>query len=180
MKEIETERLILRPWKEEYAEDLYNYAKEPDVGPNAGWKPHDDVAESLKIIRTMFLPSDVFAVSLKENGKIIGSVGLEPDKRRPGVRSSELGYALSKAYWGKGVMTEAVTAVLEFAFSVLKLDIVSVCTSPLNKRSQSIIKKSGITYEGTERRTYKTYDGTIWDTKCYSILREEWEQKRGV
>ena len=180
MKELETERLILKPWKEEYAEGLYGYAKDPDVGPHAGWKPHEDVAESLKIIETLFLPNDVWAVTIKSSGKIIGSVGLERDKRRPGIKSGELGYALSKEYWGNGIMTEAATAVMDFAFSVLGFEIVSVCTNPLNKKSQSVIRKCGFTYEGTERRAYKIFDGTIWDTKCYSILREEWEQMKGV
>ncbi|MCL1941914.1 MAG: GNAT family N-acetyltransferase [Synergistaceae bacterium] len=178
MLPMETERLILKPWSEEDAEALYAYAKDPDVGPHAGWKPHADAAESLHIIRTLFLPNDVWAVVLKSSGKIIGSVGLEPDKRRPGIKSSELGYALSREHWGKGVMTEAAKAVIDFAFEVFKLDVIAICTGPKNKRSQSVIQKCGFTYEGTERRCYVTYDGTIRDTKCYSLLREEWESEK--
>ena len=180
MKELETGRLILKPWKEEYAESLFSYAKDPDVGPHAGWKPHESVAESLNIIKTLFLPSEVWAITEKSSGKIIGSVGLEPDKRRPGVRSWELGYSLAKEFWGKGMMTEAAGAALQFAFDVLKLEVVSACTSPTNKRSQKVIQKCGLTYEGTERRTYKTYDGSVRDSKCYSMLREEWEELRGI
>ena len=178
MKEIETERLVLKPWKEEYADSLFAYAKNPDVGPHGGWKPHESVAESLKIIKTLFMPNDVWAIALKGNGKIVGSVGLEPDKRRPGVKSREIGYSLAKEYWGNGIITEAVEAVLEFAFDVFKLEVVCACTSPENKRSQKVLTKCGMTYEGTERRVYKTYDGTVRDSKCYSVLREEWEQLR--
>ena len=177
MKTLETERLILRPWSEDDAEDLYAYAKHPDVGPHAGWKPHADVAESLKIIRVLFLPNDVWAVILKSSGEIIGSVGLEPDKRRPGIKSSELGYALSKVHWGKGIMTEAAKAVIDFGFGAFGLDVIAICTSPQNKRSQSIISKCGFTYEGTERKCYVTYDGSVRDSKCYSLLREEWERR---
>ena len=176
MKEIQTERLLLRLWREEDAESLYAYAKNPDVGPHAGWKPHADVVESLNILRILFIPNEVWAITLKGDGKIIGSIGLEPDKRRPGIKSRELGYALAKEFWGKGVMTEAAKAVIKFAFEVYELDVVAVCTSPSNKRSQSVIQNCGFVYEGTERKTYKIYDGSVRDTKCYSILREEWEQ----
>jgi len=176
MREIETERLILKPWKEEDAKDLFAFAKDPDVGPHAGWKPHESVEESLNIIKTLFLPNNVWAITIKGNGKIIGSVGLEPDKKRPGVNSSELGYSLSKEYWGKGVMTEAAKAVMDFAFKVFKSEVIAACTGPLNKRSQGVLLKCGFSYEGTMRKVYKTYDGTIRDNKCYSILREEWEQ----
>ena len=177
MKEIQTERLLLRLWRKEDAESLYAYASDPDVGPHAGWKPHADVNESLKIIETLFLPNDVWAITIKETGRIIGSVGLEPDKRRPGVKSRELGYALAKEFWGKGVMTEAAKAVINFAFEVYGLEVISICTGPANKRSQGVIQNCGFVYEGTERKAYKIYDGSIRDTKCYSILREEWEQK---
>ena len=177
MKPIETERLILKPWSEDDAADLYAYAKDTNVGPHAGWKPHSDVAESLRIIQTLFLPNDVWAITIKGSGKIIGSVGLEPDKKRPGVNSSELGYSLSKEYWGKGVMTEAAKAVMKFAFEVFKSEVIAAQTGPSNKRSQGVLLKCGFTYEGTMRKVYKTYDGTIRDNKCYSILREEWNER---
>ena len=176
MKILETKRLRLKPWEEKDAPGLYAYAKDPDVGPHAGWKPHADIEESLNIIKTLFIPNDVWAIIKKDSGEIIGSIGLEPDKRRPGIKSRELGYALAKEHWGKGLMAEAAKAALDFAFDVYNYDVVSVCTSPENKRSQSVIKKCGFVYEGTERKVYKTYDGTIRDSKCYSILREEWER----
>ena len=84
MRRIETERLILDKWttSEEDIKGLYEYAKNPDVGPNAGWKPHDSEAESREIIEKMFIPHDVWAIREKASGKVIGSIGLEPDKRR--------------------------------------------------------------------------------------------------
>ena len=93
MKTIETERLKLTPWtsSKDDAEGLYAYAKDPDVGPNAGWKPHASVEESAEIIRELFLPNEVWAIRDKENGKIIGSIGLEPDRRREDVASKEMG-----------------------------------------------------------------------------------------
>jgi len=177
-KEIRTERLFLRLWREEDAAALYAYAKDSDVGPHAGWKPHADVAESLKIIKTLFIPNDVWAIMIKGGDRIIGSIGLEPDKRRPGIRSREIGYALAKDVWGKGIMTEAVKGVIDFAFEVYELECVSVCAFPLNERSQRIIQKCGFVYEGTQRQAYVTYDGSRRDVKCYSILQEEWKDIR--
>ena len=178
MKEIETERLRLRRWTTEDAEALYACARNPNVGPHAGWKPHEMVEESRRIIDTLFRPPhDVWAITLKESGEIIGSVGLEPDKRRPGVNGKELGYWLAEPYWGRGFMTEAAQATVEYAFAKLSLDILAVCTDPKNTRSQRTIEKCGFVYEGTERRTYRTYTGVVRDSKCYSILREEWENK---
>ena len=75
MKPLETERLILRPFTEGDAADLYAYASHPEVGPWAGWKPHADVEESLRVIREIFLPSDTLAVIRKSDGRLIGSAG---------------------------------------------------------------------------------------------------------
>ena len=71
---METERILLRPWRESDAETLYKYASDPDVGPRAGWAPHQSVEESLKIIRTVF--NDVlntWAIELKATGEAIGA-----------------------------------------------------------------------------------------------------------
>ena len=163
--------------EDEDAGALFAHAKNPNVGPHAGWKPHETPEESLKIIETLFMPNNTWALSLKENGEIIGSIGLEPDKRRPGVNSKELGYWLAEPYWGRGLMTEAANAVIDFAFKKLPLELLAVCTGPKNDRSKRIIEKCGFIYEGTERKSYRTYNGEIRDSKCYSLLREEWEKK---
>lgn len=180
MEEIETKRLRLREWTLEDAKALYAYASNPDVGPQAGWKPHESEGESLRIIQRLFIPNGVWAICLKENGKVIGSIGLEPDKRRPGISSRELGYSLGEEYWGKGFMTEAAKAVLEYCFMVLNLEIVAICTSPKNIKSQRVIEKCGFSYEGTQRKTYRIYTGAIRDTKCYSMLKEEWQWQNGI
>ena len=176
MKTIETERLILRDWNIDDVDDIYDYAKNPNVGPHAGWKPHESKSESLEIMQTLFIEKyDSWAIVYKENGKVIGSIGYEPDVRRPGSMSRELGYALNEEYWGRGIMTEAAAAVLEFAFSQLELDMVAIYRSPLNNRSGRVIEKCGFVYEGTLRKAYKIYDGSLRDVACYSMTREEFE-----
>ena len=172
---LETERLILRMWEKKDAGALYAYAKNPNVGPHAGWKPHTSEAESKEIITDLFLTNMCWAIVDKETGRLIGSIGMEEDYLRPNIRSKELGYSLSEEYWGRGIMTEAASRLINYAFEFLRLDILSIRTGENNKRSQSVINKCGFTYEGTLRRAYKVYDGTIRETRCYSMLREEYE-----
>lgn len=173
---LETERLILREWTPADAEDLYEYARDPDVGPHAGWKPHEDVRESRKIIDELFRFNETWALVEKESGRIVGSIGLEQDKYRPEIRSREMGYSLGKAYWGRGYMTEAAKRLIHYAFEELKLEVLMIRTGDANLRSRRVIDKCGFTYEGTLRRAYRLYDGRLREVRCYSMLREEFEE----
>ena len=177
MKEITTERLVLTPWRDcqEDALGLYSYAKDPEVGPRAGWKPHESVEESREIIRNVFMPHAVWAIREKESGRIVGSIGLEPDRRREDVSSKEMGYSLGREFWGRGYMTEAAVAVMDYGFREFNLTVMAICTSPDNKRSQRVIEKCGFKFEGRQRRGYRIYDGSDRDNMVYSILREEWK-----
>ena len=177
MKRIETERLILDKWttSREDVEGLYGYARDPEVGPNAGWKPHESAEESREIIEELFIPHDVWAIREKETGKVVGSIGLEPDRRRENVNSREMGYSLAKESWGKGYMTEAAKAVIDYAFENLGLVVLAICTGPQNKRSQRVIEKCGFKFEGVQRKGYHIYDCSDRDNLVYSMLREEWE-----
>lgn len=179
MRKLETERLVLDKWttSENDIRGLYEYACNPDVGPNAGWKPHESLEESKEIIEELFLPHDVWAIREKETGKVIGSIGLEPDRRREDVNSRELGYSLAKESWGKGYMTEAAKAVIDYAFEDLDLVVLAICTGPDNRRSQRVIEKCGFKFEGIQRKGYHIYDGTDRDNLVYSMLREEWENE---
>ena len=197
MRTLITERLILTPWTDNWedAAGLYAYAKDPDVGPRAGWKPHESVEESLQIIREIFMPNLVWAIREKpagrmtgsadavanaapETGLIVGSIGLEDDRRREGVNSKEMGYSLAKERWGRGYMPEAARAVMDYGFSELGLVVMGICTGPENSRSQRVIEKCGFKYEGRQRRGYHILDGTDRDNLVFSILREEWEELR--
>lgn len=178
MEKIKTERLLLTEWtlSQEDIEGLYEAAQDPKVGPPAGWKPHESKEESRNIIETLFVPHQVWAIREKETGRIIGSIGLEEDRRRDGVASRELGYWLRTDCWGKGYMTEAAKAVIDYAFSRLNLTILAICTGPENRRSQRVIEKCGFSYEGRQRKGYHIYDGSDRDNLLYSLLREEWEK----
>ena len=180
IRNIETERLLLTPWEdtEECVNGLYSWAKNPNVGPHAGWAPHNSPEESRKILVEMFIPSrEAWAIRDKETKKIIGNISLYDDSAREGANSMEVGYALAEECWGKGLMTEACKAVISYGFREFNLSIIAIRTSNVNKRSQSVIDKCGFTYEGTLRRAYHIYDGTDRDSRIYSITREEWLDK---
>ena len=179
MKSLETERLRLDMFTEDDAADLYAYAKNPKVGPHAGWSPHKDIEESLQIIRELFLPNETWAIRKKGEDRVIGSIGLEPDRYRPDAGGKELGYSLAEDCWGQGIMTEAAKEVIRFAFEELGLEQIGICTSEVNRRSQRVIEKCGFKYEGTIRRTYKIYDGTLRDSMLFSMLRSEYDELYG-
>ncbi len=175
-KGIETERLLMREFCQADLEDLYEYAKNPDVGPNAGWKPHETLEDTQKILDG-FMSGEgeiIFALVLKENGKVIGSLGLNGNTKRACKECLEIGYALSKDYWGKGLMTEAVKAAMKFGFETLELEMMTVGHSVFNDRSRRVIEKCDFNKEGTIRKAYELFDGTIVDETFYSMTKEEY------
>lgn len=177
MRTLETENLLLKMYSRDDAEDLYKYAKNPNVGPVAGWKPHENTEESLEIIEQMFIPTEAWAIREKGNDRVIGTIALENDRHRD-ENSKEIGYSLAEDKWGNGYMTEACREVLRFAFEELGLNLVAICTGPDNLRSQGVIKKCGFTYEGRIRKSYGTYTGVCRDSLCYSMLREEYKKRK--
>ncbi|MCI9438711.1 MAG: GNAT family N-acetyltransferase [Lachnospiraceae bacterium] len=172
-KSLETERLILREWRLEDAEDLYEYAGNPEVGPMAGWTPHSDRAYSLEVLKRYRESGDIWAVALRETGKVIGQLRMYPDENRGKYVAKYISYALSADYWGQGLMTEAVKAVIRYAFEEEEgIDLLSVFHSPDNARTRRVIEKCGFTFEITLKDAYAGYDGQVCDSVCYSLLRE--------
>lgn len=104
MKRVfETKRLALRPWEDSDAESLYEYAKDPNVGPPAGWPVHKSVEDSLQIIHNVLSAPMTYAVCLKTDGKAIGSVGLfktTQTKVTEAVEELEVGYWIGVPFWG--------------------------------------------------------------------------------
>lgn len=174
MKTLETQRLLLRPFQEEDLEDFFEYAKHPEVGPNAGWPPHQSKDDSRKILTGFIEQQEVWAVVLKESNKLIGSVGLHSDHLRSAPDVKMMGYVLSEEFWGKGIMTEAARAAIRFAFENLDIALLTIHHYSHNLRSRRVIEKCGFYYEGTLRRCSRIYDGSIHDLACYSMTRQEW------
>lgn len=177
---LRSERLAMIPCSVDDAADLYEYAKNPDVGPHAGWKPHESVEESREIIEGLFLPSGAWGIheigSVGLPGPMIGTIALEVDRFRPDAKSKEIGYSLAKDAWGKGYMTEASAEVIRYAFENLEMEILTICTSPVNRRSQRVAEKNGFIYEGRIRMAYRIYTGELRDSLVFSLTKEEWEK----
>ena len=153
--EFQTQRLILRPWKESDAESLYAHAKNPNVGPRAGWLPHTSVENSRDIIRNVLSAPGTYAVVLKETGEVVGSIGIMTSRS---VRKSadmsdhecEIGYWIGEAYWGKGLIPEAAMALLKHAFDDLGMTAVWCGHYDGNDNSRRVQEKCGFIYSHTE------------------------------
>ena len=170
---IFTSRLVLRPFEERDLNDFYEYAKDPLTGPMAGWKPHESLEESRGILESFRRDETVWAIEHLEEKKLIGSAGLHRDGKRTVENVRMLGYALSRDYWGRGLMPEAAGALMAYGFEKLGLRLISVYHYPFNGQSRRVIEKLGFRYEGTMRLASLLPDGTVTDDVCYSITKEE-------
>ena len=145
---LETDRLILRAFTQDDINDFYAYASVPGVGEMAGW-PHHENIETTKMILDMFIKEkNVFAICHKETGRVIGSFGFHDSwancaPEYKDTRLCEIGYVLSKDFWGQGLMPEAVRAAVKFGFEQLNLDYISVSHFTGNVQSRRVIEKSG-------------------------------------
>lgn len=143
---LKTERLTLRPWKESDLEDFYEYARVDGVGQMAGWLPHKDREESRKILRMFIDEKKTFAIEYE--GKVIGSVGIERyDEEKLSEfqekAGRELGFVLSKDYWGKEIMPEAVRRIIRYLFDEVGLDFLACGHYVENERSKRVQEKCG-------------------------------------
>ena len=149
MTHLETERLILRPWEEGDAEELYSYAKDPAVGPIAGWPPHKSVEDSREVIRDALSGPETYAVVLKETGDPIGCVGLLFDDNANLPLSDgevELGYWLGVPHWGQGIIPEACRELMRHGFEDMGLNGIWCGNYEGNKNSERVQEKLGFSF----------------------------------
>ena len=147
---LKTERLILRKWDESDAESLFEYAKDPDVGPIAGWPPHQNVEESLAVIRNVFNGQEAYAICLKEDNKAIGAIELKLNGYTDLTDRDdecELGYWIGKPFWGRGLMPEAGREILRHAFEDLGMTKVWCGYYEGNTKSKRVQEKLNFRYQ---------------------------------
>lgn len=173
---LKTERLILRLWQQEDLDDFYEYARVDGVGQMAGWLPHESKETTQMILDTFITHKKTFALEL--DGKVIGSLGIELYKEEEfpeldALRGRSIGYVLSKAYWGQGLMPEAVKAVQKYLFDELGFDFLVVSHYVWNGQSRRVIQKSGFKYLKTIQLQTR-YD-TTEDTLVYLLHKEDWK-----
>ena len=151
---LETERLILRPFEESDAESIYEYAKNPNVGPIAGWPVHTSVENSLEIIKTVLSVPETYAVCLKEDNIAIGSIGLmigsASNLDLPGDEA-EIGYWIGEPFWGRGLMPEAIGALTCRAFDDLHLETLWCGYFDGNEKSKRCQEKCGFEFHHTNK-----------------------------
>jgi ribosomal-protein-alanine N-acetyltransferase len=177
-KTIETERLILRRFVIEDAENMFkNWANDSDVCRFLSWNPHGTIEVTRELLNgwiAAYESENVYnwAVELKETGEVIGSIGTVgfSDKHF----SCDMGYCISKSFWSKGIMTEALKALIKFFFTEVGLNRISAEHNTQNPASGRVMQKAGMTLEGTFRQRRIGKDGNFWDSSAWAILRGEY------
>ena len=164
---LETDRLILRTWELKDLDDFFEYASVEGVGEKAGWEHHKSKDKSLEILKMFIEEKKVFAIVLKENQKVIGSIGIEElseelDKDLDNLVGRELGYVLNKDYWNKGIMKEAISKVVDYCFNTLKLNFLMASYFNYNIASKRVL----------ENLNFKFYKDIIIETR-YNNIKEK-------
>ena len=180
---LETSRLILRPWKESDAESLYEYAKNPLVGPAAGWPVHTSVENSRQIIREVLSADETYAVTVKHDNTAVGSIGLLiGDKSNLNINAdeAEIGYWIAEPYWGRGFIPEAATELIRYAFDVLNMTVIWCGYFDGNEKSKRAGEKCGFKFHHTEYNKEWPLINATKTQHVTCITKEEWKNKKGL
>ena len=178
---METDRLILRPWQESDAEDLYRYASDPQVGPIAGWPVHTSVENSLETIRSVLSKPETYAVVLKSEGHAVGSIGLMiGNASNIGLPEDEgeIGYWIGVPFWGQGLIPEAVKEILRYGFEELRLQYLWCGYFDGNAKSRRVQEKCGFLFHHTNKNIPWPLMNDIRTEHIACLPREEWQKNR--
>ena len=176
--ELETERLLIRPWKRGDIQDFHAYASVPGVGEMAGWHHHRSLAETDRILNHFIEGEEVLALVSKADRKVIGSLGIHrvphnlPDPLQ-GLPAKEVGYALSKDYWGGGLMLEAVRALIPYLFHYTEARLLVCCCTEANRQSRRVMEKAGFRFSRRFQRRRDIPDSQ--PTLEYHLLKEAFD-----
>ncbi|MBM7578064.1 GNAT family N-acetyltransferase [Jeotgalibacillus terrae] len=173
---LETERLVLRRLTIDDLEDMFHYGSNDEVTKYVTWDTHQTKADSkafIEFVLNRYENGQVapWGIEHKDNGKLIGTVDYV--SWQPGNHTAEIGYVISRDYWGQGIATEAVKRIIAFGFEKMALVRIQARCFPENTGSERVMQKAGMSYEGTMRKSL-FIKGKHWDGKMYSILREEY------
>ena len=174
---LETDRLILRKWKDTDAESLYKYAKDPDVGPIAGWPPHTSVLNSFEIIINVLSRDETYAVCLKEDNCAIGSIGLiSPEQSHTKISENELeiGFWIGVPFWGKGYIPEAARELQRHAFTDLGCTALWCGYYEGNEKSKRCQEKCGFIYHHTEENKPCVLMGDVRTEHFTYLTKNRW------
>lgn len=177
-KQLETDRLILRKFTSTDAVAMYrNWASDPEVTKFLTWKTYESVEVAKTVIndwKQSYEKEDFYqwAIVLKELGdEPIGSISVVHINER--ISEMEIGYCIGKKWWNKGVMTEALQAVIDLLFGEVGVNRISARHDANNPSSGKVMKKCNMAYEGTLKSAGWNNQG-VCDMSCYAILRNEY------
>ena len=176
-KPIETDRLILRRFESTDADAMFqNWASDPEVTKFLTWPTHPNVEVSRFVLNDWVKSYEndryyQWAIVLKEKGtEPIGSIcGMDIDDE---IGKLQIGYCIGRTWWHKGIMTEALNAVIDFFFDTVGANRVEARHDINNPNSGAVMRKCGMQYEGTLRQADRNNQG-ICDVAYYSILSTE-------
>ena len=177
---IETQRLILRRFVREDARTMYdNWASDPEVTKYLTWPTHENPSVSEWVVNDWISHYEEpehyqWAIELKELGQPIGSISVV--SRNDKARLVHIGYCIGKPWWGRGIMTEALGAMLAFFFEQVGVNRVELRHDPNNPGSGAVMRKCGLRFEGIMRQADWNNQG-ICDAAWYAMLRKDWERK---
>lgn len=175
---IETNRLILRKFRLDDAEAMFEtWANDPRVTQFLTWEPHGTVENTKQVVEMWFNSyEDVrsYQWAIEYQGKILGSICVVAMNERS--EWAEIGYCIGYNYWGKGIMTEAAQAVIEYLFREIGFNRIEIDHAVKNPGSGRVAQKCGLTYEGTKRQEFKSRSGEFLDIAIYGILKKDWEK----
>ena len=174
---FETERLIIRKWKDGDAPAMFECAKDPDVGPIAGWPPHRTVGDSQDILNIFLLKPECYAICLKPSDEPIGCIELklsDSSDLAKGPNECELGYWLGRPYWGKGIMPEAAKELLRHAFEDCAMERVWCGHYEGNMKSRRVMEKCGFTYQWTTEHLEVPLMHEVRTGYVFKLERDEW------
>ena len=173
---IETHRLILRPFRMEDAEDMFNnWASDPEVTRFLTWPPHGSV-DITRMLLGDWIPryegGDYFnwAMEWKETGSVIGNVSVV--QLNEATEAADIGYCMGRAFWGRGIMPEALRAVMDYLFDTVGLNRITACHDVRNPKSGRVMAKAGMRQEAVMRGEGKNNQG-ICDVVHYAALRSD-------
>ncbi|WP_449536417.1 GNAT family N-acetyltransferase [Ferdinandcohnia sp. Marseille-Q9671] len=177
---IETDRLILRQITKDDAESILVYLSNKDVMKHYGLEPFTSIDEALDEVswyQSIFEKKTGirWGITLKEEGTVIGSCGFLNIAQQHS--RSEVGFELSKEYWGKGIASEALEAVITYGFEQLNLQRIQALIEPPNTSSQRLVESKGFIKEGL-LRSYEFTCGKFDDLLMYSMLKQDYERHK--
>ena len=172
---LETERLVLRRLCLDDAQDMFDYASDPEVARYVPWDYHTSIEDSIDYLRSVEEKYESgetldWGIVYKQNSRLIGSCGYPVWNKRN--HWAEVGYVVSREYWNKGIVSEALKEIVTFGFENMDLNLIYASCMVENLASERVMLKMGMKFEGILRERLLV-EGAYHDVKIYSLLREE-------